>query len=87
MRNEEIKDRLNQMIKQLGVADNVTGIADEKIGYGNYQRLMKEYQVLLHNLITLTAKMAENYEELERRLGAIEGPKIHPPKPKAGSFS
>lgn len=70
MQTQEIKDHLDQLIKQLGVADDVRGIADEQITMSNYKRILQSYQVILHNVITLACKLAENLLVIENQAKA-----------------
>lgn len=59
MTPEQVQAKAQDLINQLGLSPNVTGIADEKIGYSNYQRIMGEYQQILNDTLVLIRELAQ----------------------------
>lgn len=58
----EVEAKAKDLIKQLGLSPDVEGIADEKIGYSNYQRIMQAYQQILNDTLVLVRELAKSQQ-------------------------
>jgi hypothetical protein len=62
MTPEAVQKKAQELINQLGLSPDVTGIADEKIGYSNYQRIMGQYQQILNDTLVLVRELAKSQQ-------------------------
>jgi hypothetical protein len=80
MTTDEVIKSLDKLIKDLGAAADVRGLADETIGMGNYKQIMARYQVMLHNLMRVVQEQSEQVRKLELEVANLakpgQGPKV-----------
>lgn len=71
---EEIGTKANELVAQLGVGKDIQGLADEAVSYGNYRKIMGEYQQIMNDALVLIREIAQNLQPSDNGL------------PKTGTF-